>query len=255
MSFTNANVTLTTTATPSDNFSYSFSQGAIQQGTGSTALVNTAGVYSVTVTNSLGCSATASTTVLGGNNPKVCRGGTAVISVIVGGNPVKYEWYKNTLTSPKLMETPQLFRGTATSSLTLINAQTNTQGNFFLKVTDKSGTVMIYGPYRLNVDAGCKAREAAQLEMPLQVELAPNPIQQDRLRAVVRGAEGRSLQVELLDLSGKPIRQQHWRQAEAQHVLDWDMQAHTSGIYLLHVVSEASNDEPAQRQSMKVVKP
>ncbi|GAB3494635.1 hypothetical protein GCM10027341_11020 [Spirosoma knui] len=254
LSFTNTSVTLTATA--GQGYSYSFSQGAAQQGGSNKATLNTAGVYSVTVVRQdNGCTATASTTVLGGNNPTVCRGGTAVINVAVEGDPVKYEWYKNTLTSPKLMETPQLFRGTATSSLTLINAQTNTQGNFYLKVTDRSGTVRVYGPYRLTVDASCRAREIVQLETPLQVELAPNPIQQDRLRAVVRGAEGRSLQVELVDLSGKSIRQQHWSQADAQHLLDWDMQGQASGLYLLQIVSEAGHGIPAQRQSVKVIKP
>ncbi|GAB3511583.1 hypothetical protein GCM10027341_51290 [Spirosoma knui] len=252
LSFTNTSVTLNATA--GAGYSYSFSQGADQQGNGYSATVTTAGVYSVTVTRQdNGCTATASTTVAGGNNPTVCRGGTAVINVVAEGDPIRYEWYKNSLTSPKLMETPQLFRGTATSSLTLINAQTNTQGNFFLKVTDRSGTVRIYGPYRLTVDANCRAREVAQLETPLRIELAPNPIQQDRLLAVVRGAEGRSLQVELVDLSGKPIRQQQWSQAEQR--IDWDMQGQTSGIYLLQILSEASADLPAQRQRVKVIKP
>ncbi|WP_460975280.1 immunoglobulin domain-containing protein [Spirosoma knui] len=254
LSFTNTSVTLT--ATEGAGYSYSFSQGAVQQGSSNKAQVTTAGVYSVTVTRQdNGCSTTASTAVLGGNNPTVCRGASATINVVVEGDPIRYEWYKNSLTSPKLMETPQLFRGTATSSLTLINAQSNTQGNFFLKVTDRSGSVRVYGPYRLTVDGSCRAREVAQLEIPLQVELAPNPIQQDRLRAIVRGAEGRSLQVELVDLSGKPIRQQHWSQADAQHLLDWDMQGQASGLYLLQIVSEGSAGLPAQRQSVKVVKP
>ncbi|GAB3507178.1 hypothetical protein GCM10027341_41300 [Spirosoma knui] len=256
LSFTNTSVTLTATATPSGSYSYTFSNGAAQQGNSNKASVTTAGVYSVTVTRQdNGCSTIASTTVTGGNNPTVCRGGTAVINVVVEGDPVKYEWYKNSLTSPKLMETPQLFRGTATSSLTLINAQTNTQGNFFLKVTDRSGTVRVYGPYRLTVDANCRAREIASLETPLQVELAPNPIQQDRLRAIVRGAEGRSLQVELVDVSGRSIRQQQWQQADSQQLIDWNIQGQASGMYLLQVVSEAGNGLPAQRQSVKVIKP
>ncbi|GAB3497220.1 hypothetical protein GCM10027341_17250 [Spirosoma knui] len=254
LSFTNTSIRLL--ATPDNNYSYSFSQGATQQGTTNSATVTTTGVFSVTVTRQdNGCTATASTTVTGGNNPTVCRGGTAVINVVVEGDPVKYEWYKNSLTSPKLMETPQLFRGTATSSLTLINAQSNTQGNFFLKVTDRSGQVKVYGPYRLTVDASCRAREIAQLETPLQVELAPNPIQQERLQAIVRGAEGRSLQVELVDLSGKPIRQQRWTQAEPQQRIDWDMQGQSSGLYLLQVVSEGGAGLPTQRQSVKVAKP
>ncbi|WP_460984176.1 putative Ig domain-containing protein, partial [Spirosoma fluminis] len=254
LSFTNASVTLTATATPGDNLSYTFSSNAAQQGSSNKASVTTAGVYSVTVTRQdNGCSAVASTTVLGGNNPTVCRGGTAVISVAVSGAPVKYEWYKNSLTSPKLMETPQLFRGTATSSLTLINAQSNTQGNFYLKTTDQAGVVTIYGPYRLTVDGSCRAREVAQPELLLQVELAPNPIQQDRLRAVIRGAEGRPLQVELINLQGHLVRQQKWQQANDQHSIDWDLQGQSNGLYLLQVISEGGAGLPAQRQSVKVV--
>ncbi|GAB3557034.1 T9SS type A sorting domain-containing protein [Spirosoma fluminis] len=254
LSFTNTSVTLSATA--GQGYSYTFSNGAVYPGSGNTATVNTAGVYSVTVTRQdNGCSTIASTTVLGGNNPTVCRGGTAVINVAVEGAPMKYEWYKNSLTTPKLMETPQLFRGTATASLTLINAQSNTQGNFYLKVTYSSGTVRVYGPYRLTVDASCRAREVASLEIPLQVDLAPNPIQEDRIRAVVRGAEGRTLQLELVDLSGKPIRQQRWQQADSQQLIDWDMQAYSSGVYVLQAISEGNAGLPAQRQSVKVVKP
>ncbi|GAB3510321.1 hypothetical protein GCM10027341_48610 [Spirosoma knui] len=253
LSLTNASVILA--ATVGQGYSYSFSQGATQLSQPNTARVTTAGVYSVTITTTEGCSATASTTVRGGNNPTVCRGGTAVINVVVEGDPVKYEWYKNSLTTPKIMETPQLFRGTATSSLTIINAQTNTQGDFYLKVTDRSGTITLYGPYRLTVDASCRAREIAELETSLQVELAPNPIQQDRLRAMVRGAEGRSLQVDLIDLSGKPIHQQHWKQADKQQLIEWDMQGQVNGVYILQVVSEAGKGLPVQRQNVKVIKP
>ncbi|GAB3495424.1 hypothetical protein GCM10027341_12780 [Spirosoma knui] len=256
LSFTNTTVTLTATATPGATYSYRFSPGAAQQGSSNMATVNTTGVYSATATRlDNGCSATASTTVTGGNNPTVCRGGAAVINVTVDGDPVKYEWYKNSLTTPKIMETPQLFRGTATSSLTLINAQSSTQGNFFLKVTDRSGTVKIYGPYRLTVDGSCRAREVAQLETPLQVELAPNPISGERLRAVIRGAEGRPLEVNLVDLSGKSIRQQRWSEAQPEQPVEWDLQTQGSGVYLLQVVSGASSSGPAQQQSLKVIKP
>ncbi|GAB3493294.1 hypothetical protein GCM10027341_08410 [Spirosoma knui] len=254
VSFTNASVTLT--ASPGFT-SYVFSPGASQPGgpASNKAQVSGVGVYSVTATTSEGCSATASTTVTGGNNPTVCRGGTAVISVAVSGNPVRYEWYKNSLTTPKIMETPQLFRGTATSSLTIINAQTNTQGDFYLKTTDGAGTVTIYGPYRLTVDASCRAREAAPSELTLQVDLAPNPLQQERLRAVIRGAEGSSLQVELVDLRGRLVRQQRWSAAAAEQVIDWDLQGEVGGVYVLGVISRSSVDGGVEHRSVKVIKP
>ncbi|WP_460976338.1 immunoglobulin domain-containing protein [Spirosoma knui] len=231
LSFTNTPVALTATG----GTSYSFSTGANQQGNGPNATVTTPGVYSVTATTN-GCSGTASTTVLGGNNPTVCRGGTAVINVLVDGNPVKYEWYKNSLTSPKLMETPQLFRGTATSSLTLINAQTNTQGNFFLKVTDRSGQVKIYGPYRLTVDASCRARELAVepvAEAGLGLTLLGNPLVDGRLKAVVKGAAGQRLELDLRDSQGRRVRSQQWQQAEGEQLVEWDLSQQPAGLYLL----------------------
>ncbi|WP_460980102.1 hypothetical protein [Spirosoma knui] len=68
----------------------------------------------------------------------------------------------------------------------------------------------------------------------------------------MRGAEGRSLQVELLDLGGKPIRQQRWQQADGQQVIGWDMQGQSSGLYLLQIVSEARSGQLVQRQNVKV---
>ncbi|GAB3497488.1 hypothetical protein GCM10027341_17660 [Spirosoma knui] len=255
LSFTNTSVTLTANPTPGGTYNYSFSQGAIQQGSPNKAQVTTAGVYSVSVTRQdNGCSATASTTVTGGNNPTVCRGGATVINVLVAGDVVKYEWYKNSLSSPKLMETPQLFRGTATSSLSLINAQSNTQGDFYLKVTERSGRVQVYGPYRLTVDGSCRAREVADRETALEVELAPNPIQQERLRGVVRGAGGGALWVGLVDQRGKRLHQQRWAEALGEQVIDWDMQGESSGVYVLEVVREGRGGQPAQRQTLKVIK-
>ncbi|GAB3499048.1 hypothetical protein GCM10027341_21480 [Spirosoma knui] len=258
LSFTNASVSLVA----SPGFArYVFSSGASQPGgtASPTAQVRAVGVYSVTATTSEGCSATASTTVVGGvSSLTVCRGGTAVISVAVSGSPVKYEWYKNSLTTPKIMETPQLFRGTATSSLTIINAQTNTQGDFYLKVTDGAGSVVVYGPYRLYVDASCRARVGAETvidESPLAVLLAPNPLQQEHLRAVVRGGEYRPLQVELVDLRGRLVRQQRWEQAAAEQVIDWDLQGEVSGVYVLDVISRSSRDGGIERRSVKVIKP
>ncbi|GAB3499066.1 hypothetical protein GCM10027341_21570 [Spirosoma knui] len=247
LSFTNTPVTLTATG----GTSYSFSTGANQQGNGPIATVTTPGIYSVTATLN-GCSGTASTTVTGGNNPTVCRGGTAVISVAVSGDPVKYEWYKNSLTTPKIMETPQLFKGTATSSLTLINAQTNTQGNFYLKVTERSGTITIYGPYRLTVDGSCRARELAVetlAEAGLGLTLLGNPVVDGHLKAVVKGAAGQRLQLDLRDSQGRPVRSQQWAQAEGEQVVEWDLSQQPAGLYLLQAQTS--------RHSLqhKVVKP
>ncbi|GAB3542403.1 lamin tail domain-containing protein [Spirosoma fluminis] len=248
LSFTNASVTLTA----SGGSSYTFSTGADQQGgvSGATATVTTAGIYSVTAQDANGCTATASTTVTGGNSPTVCRSASATINVVVVGKPLKYEWYKNSLTSPKLMETPQLFRGTATSSLTLINAQSNTQGNFYLKTTDQSGTVTVYGPFRLTVDASCRARELAvekaTAEPGLTLTILGNPLVDGQLKATISGAAGKAVHVQLMDTRGHAIYQQ---QAIDQQRIDWNLSTHPSGLYTL----QAYTDQ--QQVIYKIVKP
>jgi hypothetical protein len=75
-----------------------------------------------------------------------------------------------------------------------------------------------------------------------------NPVQGEQLRATVRGAAGKALNVQLLDLSGRPIRVQQWQQAEGEHAVEWNMSGQASGVYLLQATT------PEQRQSVKVVK-
>ncbi|MBD2699665.1 VCBS repeat-containing protein [Spirosoma sp. BT702] len=60
-----ANTSVTLTATPTGQASYSFSAGATRIGTSNQATVAQAGPYSVTVTNGAGCSAVAQVTVTG----------------------------------------------------------------------------------------------------------------------------------------------------------------------------------------------
>jgi hypothetical protein len=57
------------------------------------------------------------------------------------------------------------------------------------------------------------------------------------------------LNVQLLDLSGRPIRAQQWGQAEAEHAVEWPTSGQTSGVYLLQATT------PEQRQTVKVSKP
>jgi len=251
VSDTNPTVTLTATG----GTTYAFSSGATPSGNGR-ATVTTPGVYSVTATGSNGCTGVASTTVAGAQNPAtVCRGGTVVIKVVASGNPVKYEWYKNTLSSVRLTEIPNQQRGTATSSLTLTNQQAN--ANFYVRVTDVNGSAIVYGPFKVTVNMGCitpLGRLAAE-ETELKITVLGNPIIGEQLRATVSGAAGKALNLQLLDLSGKPVKTQNWQQADANQPVEWNLSAQASGVYLLQAVMDADGSTPAQRHSVKVIKP
>jgi hypothetical protein len=240
----NSTVTLTATG----GATYAFSSGAAQQGGGNTATVTTPGTYQVTVTSSSnGCSATASTVVTGAVSASSCRNGTGLITVVASGNPVKYEWYRNSINSARLTENPAQVRGTSTASLTLINQQVT--ADYYVRVTDANGSAVVYGPFRMTVNLGCNiyARVGAN-EVELRISLLGNPVQGEQLQATISGAEGKTLNVQLLDLSGKPIRQQQWQQAEAEQSIDWQLGSQSSGVYLLQATSSD------QRQSVKVVK-
>ncbi|GAB3753153.1 hypothetical protein GCM10028817_18540 [Spirosoma pomorum] len=85
LSCTKTSVTLTASGVGT----YQFSQGATPMGSGPTASVSTAGVYSVTVVGANGCSSIASTTVVGdqsvptvsltSSGPLACSGGTTTL--------------------------------------------------------------------------------------------------------------------------------------------------------------------------------
>jgi hypothetical protein len=242
---TNTNPTVTLTA--SGGTSYAFSAGATQPGGGNTATVNAPGPYSVTVT-SQGCSATASTTVTGAISQSSCRNGTAIITVVYTGTPIKYEWYRNSINSARLTENPAQVRGTSTSSLTLVNQQVT--ADYYVRVTDANGSAVVYGPFRFTVNLNCNiyARQGAQ-EVELRISVLGNPIQGEQLRATINGAEGKALNVQLLDLSGKPIHQQSWPQAQTQQAIEWQLGGQASGVYLLQATT------PDKRQSLKVIKP
>ena len=95
-----ANPSVTLTAVPSTGFTYQFSSGATQVGSGNTASVTQAGVYSVTVVGANGCSAIASTTVVGdvnvptatltNNGPLTCTIPSVTLSASGGGSSYQF---------------------------------------------------------------------------------------------------------------------------------------------------------------------
>jgi hypothetical protein len=106
------------------------------------------------------------------------------------------------------------------------------------------------------VDSTCTAsgRLAAD-DSYLQVKLAPNPLENEQLRAIITGATNQVLHLRLLEPSGRLIRDQHWQQAGNQEQVEWNLSGQLPGAYLLEATTEASADNPSQRQTVKVIKP
>ena len=178
-----------------------------------------------------------------------------VLKVTATGNPVKYEWYKNTLNSARLADITNLQRGTATSSLTLINQQVT--ANYYVRVTDKNGSAVVYGPFKVTVNMGCitsLGRLAAE-EVELKITLLGNPVIGEQLRATVSCAASKALNVQLLDLSGKLVRTQSWQQARSEQLIEWNLGDQSSGVYLLQATTPTDGTTPALRHSLKVIKP
>ncbi|MBE7179574.1 MAG: hypothetical protein INR69_24435, partial [Mucilaginibacter polytrichastri] len=142
----------------------------------------------------------------------------------------------------------------STSSLTLVNQQVT--ANYYMRVTDANGSAVVYGPFKMTVDLSCNiyARLAAE-EVELRVTLLGNPISGDQLKATVAGATGRTLVAELRDLSGRIVQQQRWEQAETDQPIEWNLGGQPGGLYILQATADADSNTPAQRHSLKVVKP
>jgi hypothetical protein len=83
----------------------------------------------------------------------------------------------------------------------------------------------------------------------LKISLLGNPVQGEQLRAIISGAAGKALNVQLLDLQGRSVRQQSWQQTEGDQSVEWNLGGQSSGTYLLQAIT------PDQRQSLKVIKP
>jgi hypothetical protein len=83
---------------------------------------------------------------------------------------------------------------------------------------------VIYGPFRFTANLGFTVytRQGTE-EVELKINLLGNPVLGDQLRAIISGASGKALSLQLLDLSGRPIRQQQWQQAETEQAIDWQL--------------------------------
>ncbi len=232
-----------------------------------TATISTGGVqnFSVTQTNGNGCVSAATpfmlTVVATPTSQSVCRSSTVVLNAITTGT--RYEWYKNGQSAPfKLTEIASIQKGTTTSSLTIVSAQTT--ATYYCKVFQTDGSFSFAGPFVVTVNYGCTAPSARQAaldgsapvewtETGLQIRLLPNPLTDGRLRAVVQGAEGQPLMVELLDLRGRQLHQQQWAGAAPAQAVDWDVSAQPAGAYLLRAVSQQASGT-TQSQTLKVLK-
>ncbi len=190
--------------------------------------------FSVTQTDGSGCvspptpftiTVQQSMTTATPGSQTVCRSSRVVLTATTVG--VRYEWYKNGQSVPfRLTEIASIQKGTATSSLTLVSIQTT--ASYYCKVFQANGSFTFDGPFVVTVDYSCVARMAAAdvaevVEVPLSITLAPNPLANGQLRAVVQGAGGQSLSVELVDLRGRSVRSQTWAVADADQRIDWDL--------------------------------
>ena len=208
------------------------------------ATISQAGVQSFSVSQANGCvspTTVFSLTILP-NSPSsqtVCRSSAVVL--VAGAFGSKYEWYKNGQSVPfKLTEIASIQKGTATSSLTLVSVQTT--ASYYCKVFQDNGSFQFNGPFTVTINYGCIAPGARQsagevtagvAEIPLTVTLLPNPVVNGQLGALVRGAGGQSLVVELVDLRGQVLHRQAWPVAEAEQGVGLTVSVQSAGVYLL----------------------
>lgn len=218
------------------------------------ANISQAGVqtFSAVQTSPQGCVSPAtivSLTVIAALPPatqSTCRGTQLVLTVPANG--VRYQWFRVNGTSLlRLTDVAGVQRGTSTTSLTLVSPQTS--ATYTCQVTQANGSVQTVGPFGVQVTI-CSGGRVAAVEPgeQLQVRVVPNPVVDNRLRAIISGAGGQSLRVELTDAQGRPLRQQQWMQATREQSLDWDVSSAAGGMLLLRATTDS------QSHTVKVIK-
>ncbi|CCH01440.1 hypothetical protein FAES_3432 [Fibrella aestuarina BUZ 2] len=175
-----------------------------------------------------------------------CRGAQVVLTVPATG--VRYQWVRlNGTSSLRLTDAAGVQRGTATASLTLLSPQTS--ATYTCQVTQANGSVQTVGPFTVQVTVCSGGRvAAAEPGEALQIRVVPNPLVDNRLRAIISGAGGQSLRVELTDVQGRSLRQQQWLQAADEQRLDWDVSQTAGGMLFLRATTDH------QSHTVKVVK-
>ncbi len=140
------NSTVTLTGSGGNNYAFSgtgaSTLGIVSQ-SGNQAVVNQAGPYSLTVTNTAtGCFSTTSITVTGSltgatstpalpsSASTVCENGSVRVAAVVSGTVTGYQWYRN----------GQLVSGQSSATLSLAGAQAGQAGSYVLVVTSGCGS-------------------------------------------------------------------------------------------------------------------
>lgn len=176
-------------------YSYLWTGGS----TASSLVVTGAGIYTVTVTDAVGCQSSVSVTIrvvdvrCGNKNDKV--------AICHQTNSTTHPWEQICV------------------SANAVPAQL-ANGSLLGQCAPTSG-----------------GRVAAEEVAGLSITLLANPIETSKVRARVLGATGQPLTVELIDLRGQRVRQQVWQQADTEHLIEWSLSAQPGGEYLLRAVS------------------
>lgn len=124
-----------------------------------------------------------------------------------------------------------------------------TSALYYVKVSS-GGTASWYGPVRTTVRTNCQGRIGQDGPgTSLTIKLAPNPLQNNQLQAIITGAGGQSLTVQFMDMQGRPLREQQWPVAAPAQPISWDVSGQDAGVYLLRATTNG------QQQTIKVLKP
>ncbi|MBD2754973.1 immunoglobulin domain-containing protein [Spirosoma validum] len=136
------------TLTASGGTTYQFSAGATQVETGPTAKVSSAGVYSVTVIGTNGCSSVASTTVADASSPinitaqpasvSLTAGQTARFSVSADGSGLSYQWQLDSGSGFVDLTNDATYAGVSSATLSIANTTTALSGQTY-RVVVSSG--------------------------------------------------------------------------------------------------------------------
>lgn len=199
------------------------------------------GIYSVTVTNSLGYTLTSTVRVYFGvgnitatSNSPVCKGGTIQLSA-TSEFGVSYSWTKQLGSTVYTGPTP-----------TIPNAKTSDGGLYVVFITrndgciDKQEVLVTVSPVPC-VGSRIASEEAEEIDM--QINAYPNPVT-NTLTVEITMKEPSKLRLQLFNSIGKESGTWQLNEEATVHKTELNMSALTGGVYLLQ----------AQAGKQKVVK-
>ena len=195
------------------------------------------GIYSVTITTTLGCTASSTIRVYYGvgniiatSNSTVCKGGTIQLSA-TSEFGVSYKWTK--------LGSPTVYPG---QNPTIPNAKVTDGGMYIVFITGANGCIVKKEVLVTVSSVPCAGPRLASEEVEeigMEVNAYPNPTS-NRVTVEIKLREPSTLKLQLFNATGQALSNWDLSDETTMHRHEIDMSAYHEGLYLIQAQSKDS---------------